>query len=213
MLNVTYSYLSPMRKSLKQLILLTIFIGNSFVLSAESISAHEHAERTHDNIILILQTKDALYEENLDLFIQEISNAFSPIVDFNRIARNVMGRHYKDSTDSQREEFAQAFKSSLLNTYSKTLIEFRNEKIVVLPPGNQSKSPNKAKVKIQIITSSKSYPGVYSMYLDKNNEWKIVNIVVNGINLGLTFRSQFYSLMEKNNNDISVVIDKWIASL
>jgi phospholipid transport system substrate-binding protein len=49
------------------------------------------------------------------------------------------------------------------------------------------------------------------MYLDKNNEWKIINIVVNGINLGLTFRSQFYSLMEKNNNDISTVIDKWIA--
>ena len=39
------------------------------------------------------------------------------------------------------------------------------------------------------------------------------NIVVNGINLGLTFRSQFYSLMEKNNNDISTVIDKWIASV
>ena len=33
------------------------------------------------------------------------------------------------------------------------------------------------------------------------------------INLGLTFRSQFYSLMEKNNNDISAVIDKWIASV
>ena len=51
------------------------------------------------------------------------------------------------------------------------------------------------------------------MYLDKNNEWKIINIVVNGINLGLTFRSQFYSLMENNNNDISTVIDKWIVSL
>ena len=68
-------------------------------------------------------------------------------------------------------------------------------------------------ISLEIITSSKSYPGVYSMYLDKNNEWKIINIVVNGINLGLTFRSQFYSLMEKNNNDVSTVIDKWIASV
>ena len=51
------------------------------------------------------------------------------------------------------------------------------------------------------------------MYLDENNEWKIINIVVNGINLGLTFRSQFYSLMDKNNNDISKVIDKWITSV
>ena len=202
-----------MRKTLKQLLVLTIFIGNSLVITAESISAHEHAERTHNNIILILQTKNALFEEDSELFIQEISNAFSPIVDFQRIARNVMGKHYKVSTPSQRERFSEAFRTSLLNTYSKTLIEFKDEEIIVLPPKNKSNSPNKVKVDIEIVTSSKSYPGVYSMYLDKNNEWKIINIVVNGINLGLTFRSQFYSLMEKNNNDISAVIDKWIASL
>ena len=202
-----------MQKTLKQLLVLTIFIGNSFVITAESISAHEHAERTHNNIILILQTKNAVFEEDSELFIQEISNAFSPIVDFQRIARNVMGKYYKASTPSQRDRFSEAFRSSLLNTYSKTLIEFKDEKIIVLPPKNKSRSPNKVKVDIEIITSSKSYPGVYSMYLDKNNEWKIINIVVNGINLGLTFRSQFYSLMEKNNNDISIVIDKWIASV
>ena len=202
-----------MRKTLKQLILLTIFTGNSFVISAENISAHEYAERTHDNIIVILQTKNALFEEDSELFIQEISNAFSPIVDFQRIARNVMGKHYKLSTPSQRERFSEAFRTSLLNTYSKTLIEFKDEKIIVLPPKNKSNSPNKVKVDIEIITSSKSYPGVYSMYLDKNNEWKIINIIVNGINLGLTFRSQFYSLMKKNDNDISAVIDQWIVSV
>jgi len=202
-----------MQKTLKQLLVLTIFIGNSFVITAETISAHEHAERTHNNIILILQTKNALFEEDSELFIQEISNAFSPIVDFQRIARNVMGKHYKVSTSAQRDRFSEAFRASLLNTYSKTLIEFKDEKIIVLPPKNKSITPNKVKVDIEIITSSKSYPGVYSMYLDKNNEWKIINIVVNGINLGLTFRSQFYSLMEKNNNDISKVIDKWITSV
>ena len=202
-----------MQKTLKQLLVLTIFIGNSFVIKAESISAHEYAERTHNNIILILQTKNALFEEDTELFIQEIGNAFSPIVDFQRIARNVMGKHYKVSTSAQRDRFSEAFRTSLLNTYSKTLIEFKDEKIIVLPPKNKSRTPNKVKVDIEIITSSKSYPGVYSMYLDKNNEWKIINIVVNGINLGLTFRSQFYSLMEKNNNDISIVIDKWIASV
>ena len=202
-----------MRKILKQLLLLTIFVGNSFVTAKEVISAHEHAERTHNNIIQILQTNNSLYEKDSDLFIQAISDAFSPIVDFRRIARNVMGKHYKASTDSQRERFSEAFRKSLLTTYSKTLIEFKDEKIIVLPPKNQPKSKNKVKVYIEIKTSSKSYPGVYSMYLDKNNQWKIINIVVNGINLGLTFRSQFYSLMEKNNNNISTVIDKWITSV
>ena len=118
-----------MRKTLKQLLILTLFTGNSLVITAESISAHEHAERTHNNIIAILQTENALFEEDSELFIQEISNAFSPIVDFERIARNVMGKHYKVATSSQRGRFSEAFRESLLNTYSKTLIEFKDEKI------------------------------------------------------------------------------------
>jgi len=202
-----------MRKILKQLLLLTIFVGNSFVAAKEGISAHEHAERTHNNIIYILQTKDALYEQDSELFVEAIGDAFSPIVDFKRIARNVMGKHYKTATPTQKKKFSEAFRTSLLTTYSKTLIEFKDERIIVLPPKSEPKLPNKVKVYIEIRTSSKSYPGVYSMYLDKNNEWKIINIVVNGINLGLTFRSQFYSLMEKNNNEISTVIDKWITSV
>ena len=202
-----------MRKTLIQLILLTIFVGNSFVICADGISAHEHAERTHNNIIKILQTKDSLFEQNPELFIEEISNAFSPIVDFKRIAKNVMGKHYEAANDLQKDQFSKVFRTSLLNSYSKTLIEFRDEKIIVLPPISKPKYPDKVKVYIEIVTSSKSYPGIYYMYLDKDNKWKITNILIEGINLGKIFRSQFYSLMEKNNNDITIVIDKWITSV
>ena len=31
------------------------------------------------------------------------------------------------------------------------------------------------------------------MYLDKDNNWKIINIEINGMNLGKIFRNQFYS--------------------
>ena len=167
-----------MRKTLKQFILLTVFTGNSFVIWSVEISAHEYAERTHNNIIQILQTKNALFEENPELFIEEISNAFSPIVDFKRIAKNVMGKHYKAANDIQRDQFSRVFRTSLLNSYSKTLIEFRDEKIIVLPPVSKPKHPGKVKVYIEIVTSSKSYPGVYYMYLDKNDKWKITNILI-----------------------------------
>ena len=66
---------------------------------------------------------------------------------------------------------------------------------------------------IEIVTSTKVYPGRYSMYLDKNNKWKILNININGMNLAKIFRSQFYSLMEKNGEDIDKVILNWATSV
>ncbi len=185
----------------------------SIQISASDLSAHEYASKVHKEIIEIIQTKDDLFIEDPKKFTQEISDAFSPIVDFKRIARNVMGKYYKNASEVQRDEFSKAFESSLLDTYSGTLVEFKDEKIIVIPPNSPEKYKDKAKVKIEIITSSHSYPGTYSMYLDKEGKWKIINIVVNGINLGKTFRSQFYSLMKKNEENIDLVIDQWIASV
>ena len=182
-------------------------------ISAEQLSAHEYAEKTHNNIIKIIQTKNQLFLEDPDLFTKEISNAFSPIVDFKRIAKNVMGKYYKLATIEQMEDFSRAFESSLLDTYASTLVEFKDEKINVIPPTIQGKSKNKARVNIEIVTSSSIYPGRYSMYLDAENNWKIINIEINGMNLGKIFRNQFYSLMEKNQDDINIVIEKWVTSV
>jgi phospholipid transport system substrate-binding protein len=101
----------------------------------------------------------------------------------------------------------------LLDTYASTLVEFKDEKINVLPPTSSTNSKTKARVNIEIVTSSSIYPGRYSMYLDKNNDWKIINIEINGMNLGKIFRNQFYSLMEKNKEDINLVIEKWVTSV
>ena len=101
----------------------------------------------------------------------------------------------------------------MLDTYASTLVEFKDEKINVLPPTDPIDSKTKARVNIEIVTSSGTYPGRYSMYLDKDNDWKIINIEINGMNLGKIFRNQFYSLMEKNKEDINLVIEKWVTSV
>ena len=111
------------------------------------------------------------------------------------------------------EDFSKAFEDSLLDTYASTLVEFKDEKINVLPPKAQGMAKNKARVSIEIVTSSSTYPGRYSMYLDADENWKIINIEINGMNLGKIFRNQFYSLMEKNQDDINIVIEKWVASV
>ena len=192
---------------------LFIYIGllsSQFILS--QVTAHEYAERIHNNIIEIIQTKNQLFLEDPDLFTKEISDAFAPIVDFKRISRNVMGKYSKLATDLQQEEFSRAFENSLLDTYASTLVEFKDEKINVIPPKKPSKISDRARVNIEIVTSSDTYTGRYSMYLDSGGKWKIINIEINGMNLGKIFRNQFYSLMEKNDEDINLVIQKWVSS-
>ena len=193
--------------------LLLIGIQLFFVGNLMAKSAHDYASETHQNIINIIKTEQVLFTNDPEEFTKIISSAFRPIVDFDRISRNVMGKYYKEANELQRKRFSNAFESSLLNTYAKTLVEFQDEKIVVVPPKNQSKRKDRAKVNIEIITATKRYSGNYSMYLDKNSQWKIVNIYIAGMDLGRIFRNQFYSLMEKNSLDYDQVIAEWETSL
>ena len=200
-----------MKFSIKNILFICIGLLSSQLILTE-VSAHEYAERIHNNIIEIIQTKNQLFLEDPDLFTKEISDAFAPIVDFKRISRNVMGKYSKVATNLQQEQFSRAFENSLLDTYASTLVEFKDEKINVIPPKKPSKISDKARVNIEIVTSSDTYTGRYSMYLDAAGKWKIINIEINGMNLGKIFRNQFYSLMEKNNEDINLVIQKWVSS-
>jgi len=199
----------PFFSSFSLLFFSSLFFFN--LVSAESSS--EYVEKIHEDIVIVVRAKQGIYEENPEEFIKAISLALQPLVDFKRIARNVMGKHYKDANKEQIEKFNKAFKTSLLETYSKTLAEFKDEEILVSSNVKKSHKGNREKVSLQIVTSTKIYPAVYDMYLNKQGQWKLINIVINGVNLGLTFRNQFYSLMEKEGNNLDLVIEKWVTSI
>ena len=199
----------PLFSSFSLLFFSSLFFFNQ--VFAESSS--EYVEKIHEDIVLVVRLKQGIYEENPEEFIKAISFALQPLVDFKRISRNVMGRYYKDANKEQIEKFNKVFKASLLETYSKTLAEFKDEEILVSSEVKKSPKGNREKVSLQIVTSTKVYPAIYDMYLNKQGQWKLINIVINGVNLGLTFRNQFYSLMEKEGNNLDVVIERWVTSI
>ena len=115
------------------------------------------------------------------------------------------------ATREQRTKFVEVFRESLLDTYAETLAQWGNSKITTqFPEYYEPKNSNIVEVKQILDTGNSKYPISYK--LRKNNEgWKIVNIIINGVNLGLTFRNQFESLASANNNDIDLTIENWVS--
>lgn len=201
-----------MRLSLSQFSLV-FFVNLMFLPDLSSETPQHYVDKVHKDIMQVVIKNQSIYKDDPKEFIGSIEKALEPLVDFQRISRNVMGKHYRQASTIQRDKFSKIFKSTLLDTYAKTLAEFKNEEIKILPKREDSINPKRDKVYLQIITETKIYPAVYDMYLNNQNKWKIINIIINGVNLGITFRNQFYSLMDKEENDIDKVINIWITSL
>lgn len=186
----------------------------SFNLSAET-NPHQFIDEKSQEMVNVIVTNSDLFESDPTAFKQKVKDIFEPMVDFRRVGAMVMGRtYYNNASFEQRNEFIEVFKSSLLDTYAETLAQWGDQKIETIWPNDSTEElPAVVDVNQKLITSSNTYPITYKVRNNGSSGWQIVNIVINGVNLGLTFRNQFQALAFENNNDINAVIINWSADI
>ncbi len=197
--------MNPTLKSIAFFLGVLCFHSN---LASES-SPHKFIDSQAQEMVSIIINNQNLYDENPELFKDKINIVFEPMVDFRRVGASVMGKkYYLAASKSQRLHFINTFKTSLLDTYSSTLAQWGDQEIVTIFP-EISEYQKTEDVNQNLITSSNVYPITYKVRKGKDGNWKIINIIVNGVNLGLTFRNQFQALANEHNEDIDKIIINW----
>lgn len=140
---------------------------------------------------------------------QLLENTIVPVADFPYISARVMGQYYRAASVQQRADFARVFQNSALETLTRGLVTFDYETLDVASTQLQSRYDDQVDVALDVrSTKGQHYPVSFTMGL-RNGDWKVINVIVNGINLGLTFRNQFDQSMRQNNRDYDAVISHW----
>ncbi|OOV86491.1 MlaC/ttg2D family ABC transporter substrate-binding protein [Oceanospirillum linum] len=169
--------------------------------------------RTANELLGIIEEARIYYDENPQRFYDNVEQILAPAIDMRRFAAGVMAKYYRVATKDQRRRFLDVFKGSMIRTYAKGLLAFSNEEIRVLEPKGPSRDPDRDTVEMEIVAVDGTvYPIIYSMRKGNDGLWRITNVTVNGINLGLTFRNQFDSAMQAHNRDFDYVIENWLKS-
>ena len=140
----------------------------------------------------------------------QLEEALVPVVDFPGIARAVMGKHRSKATRGQQLAFAEVFRTSLISLYTRTFRAFEVEEARVQPlPPDFDAASDRTSVAMQVTTADgDNYDLAYSMRRDDDGAWVVRNIIVDGINLGLTYLNQFDGAMARHGS-IDAVIDRW----
>jgi len=195
---------------LKKNFLVFFLLTNSlYILSDEDpyIFIDENAQK----MVRVLTEDSSLFETDRVLYENKIKEIFEPMIDFRRVAASVMGKkYYLLATKEERAEFVLIFRDSLLDTYAETLAQWGDSTITTeFPKINEELSKN-VEVKQTLDTGTSKYPISYKLRKSKDG-WKIVNIIINGVNLGLTFRNQFQALAVSHNENISDTLKNWVS--
>ncbi len=160
-------------------------------------------------MVAVLTNENELFDTDPELFKNKIKNIFEPLIDFNRVSASVMGKkYYLNATNEERAQFIEVFKISLLDTYAETLAQWGDAEIITDFSYHEKKNKI-VSVKQNLVTTSATYPIIYKLREYKNGTYKIVNIIINGINLGQTFHNQFQALALEKNENIYSIIGEW----
>ena len=206
-------YNRPMLQLLKKnllLFLIFFFVKESFAEEDPYVFIDNNAQE----MVQVLTLEADLFETDRSLYEQKIKDIFEPMIDFRRVAASVMGKkYYLLASKEERTEFVVIFKESLLDTYAETLAQWGDSTITTEFPDNKTNIYEKnVEVKQILDTGSSKYPISYKLRKNKNEKgWKIVNIIINGVNLGLTFRNQFQALADTHNENINLTLRYWVS--
>lgn len=129
-----------------------------------------------------------------------LSVMFSQNVDVDWIGRFVLGRHYRTMTEPQRQRFMQVYSEFLRRTYTSRFQEYTAVTFKVL--GSNEQSPQESLVQTQVQIPDKAPIKVdYRVVESAPGIYKVTDIVVEGVSLLTTQRSEFASVINRDGVD------------
>ncbi|HAZ81063.1 MAG TPA: toluene tolerance protein [Porticoccaceae bacterium] len=200
--------------------MLFILAGVSETHAQDSVGQSDHVKQQPFNnieemtldLLGIISNHQAKYPANQAAYFEALNRLMEGFVDFDFVAKKVMGKYYKAASKEQRVRFEREFRRGLIETYGRGLMSYGDQKIVLINKSPLKKGQKAVVVKQEIRSASAVYPLNYLMYRKKSTgEWNVVNVTLNGIDLSKTFASQFLNAARKNQGNIDQVVDNWLS--
>lgn len=139
------------------------------------------------------------HPEHMKIIIEE---ELIPYFDYKYAAYKVVGSHLKKTTREQRNEFVATFKNYLVNAYGHILFEYDQQELEIL---DNAHFTDKKIISIPVrIRDENEQVTQIAFKLRKNKktgQWKVFDVIAEGISMLNTKQSEFNELIHKKGID------------
>lgn len=133
---------------------------------------------------------------------QLIRNAMESRFAWDESARACLGRHWPKLNPAQKTEFTALFSDFLKETYSDKIATYYGDLDHIQYQGEKIVEGNYASVKLLLTTKAKvDHPVEYRMQKNAAGDWKVYDVVIEGVSLVKNYRDQFDAIIAKSGYD------------
>lgn len=162
---------------------------------------NEFVQAVADNALNAVKQDSEVKAGNLTRINQVVNEYVLPYVNFEKTTRLAAGRHWRQATPEQQKNLVEAFKGTLIRTYSGALARVDQVSAISMLPFRGDAAADDVVVRSTL--SQRNGPAVGIDYrLEKTPQgWKIYDLNVEGIWLIQNYRNQFAQQITQNGVD------------
>jgi phospholipid transport system substrate-binding protein len=181
------------------LALLGIFIAVN--VAAQEAGPDQLVQKVTEEVLASIKNDKQLAAGDKSKALKLAEEKVLPHIDFDRAVRLAVGRAWQQATPEQQKQLSTEFRRMLVRIYSNAIEPYQGQTLKVLPSRGGKQDPEDTTVRAQFIRAG-GQPLPLEFHARKTDSgWKIFDIVVEGVSLVLTYRSEFDAVVKQQGVD------------
>ncbi len=174
-------------------LLLVLMSGALPAIASASIGPSERVQHTMNDVVGVLNDKGLTSAERRG----RVSTIVDETFDFQAMSQVILAANWRKASTNQRARFVELFRELLENTYFSALDSYSGQTARL---GRERVKGKRAQVQTFVVTSSAEIPVSYKLR-QKQDDWFVYDVVVDGVSLISNYRTSFRNLVKQKGMD------------
>jgi len=168
---------------------------------AQALAPEQLVQKITDEVLAAIKSDKELAAGDKQKALKLAEEKVLPYIDFEESTRLAVGRSWGQASPEQKKKLVSEFRNMLVRTYSNAIGAYQGQTLKVLPSRGKPPAADEANVRTQFIRPG-GQPLPIEFAMRKSGEgWKVFDIVVEGVSLVLTYRSEFDAVVKQEGID------------
>lgn len=176
--------------------------GVVFVSDHKAKGAEDFVNKMASDAISFLGDASLSEEQKQKEFSKLLNRSF----DMKTIGRFALGRYWRTASAEQRKEYQELFRKMIVEVYSRRFGEYDGQNLEIR--GSKADSDKDITVESFIMSPSNNQKiRVDWRIRNKDGQYKVIDVMVEGVSMALTQRSDFSSVIQRGGGQVSVLLE------
>lgn len=174
-------------------IFLLVFL---FTVPARASEVTDLVKGTIDKVLNVLNDPAMQGPEKKAERRRRVMDIIAKRFDFEELSKRTLALHWRERTEEERKEFVRLYTRFLQDFYMDKIEDNRDQKVVYT---GEIKKGNKVEVRTLVVTDKGVEIPINYRLLRRADDWKVYDVVIEGVSLVMSYRSQFSEVIQRSS--------------